>query len=72
MTAAIVAGVSPSQVYQWCGTRQRPGRLPNQRLGALGARGKIIIDVADLEAFLNANKVGAGTASDDDEPLQST
>jgi excisionase family DNA binding protein len=49
-------GVSPSLVYQWCHERT----LPHLRLGKAGRRGKILIDEADLDAFIAASRVEAG------------
>jgi excisionase family DNA binding protein len=46
--AGKVAGVSPALVYQWCQER----RLRHYRLGSEGRRGRILIDPADLEAFM--------------------
>lgn len=52
-------GVSPSLVYQWCQERT----LPHLRLGKAGRRGKIRIDEADVEAFIAASRVEAGTGT---------
>jgi excisionase family DNA binding protein len=53
---AEYAGVSVSLVYQWCAER----RLPHFRLGKSGRRGKLLIEQADLDAFLESLRVGAG------------
>jgi excisionase family DNA binding protein len=53
--AASVAGVSRNLVYAWCAER----RLPHYRLGGRGRRGRILIDAADLEVFLQTLKVQA-------------
>ena len=52
-------GVSPSLVYQWCHER----RLPHVRFGKGSRRGKIMIDEADMHAFVVAAKVEAGEGS---------
>lgn len=54
--AADRAGLSTSLLYQLCAER----RLPHFRLGREGKRGKILIEEADLEAFLTTCRVGAG------------
>ena len=46
--AAEREGISPSLVYRWC----EEGRLPHYRVGAVGRRGRILIDPADLNAFM--------------------
>jgi excisionase family DNA binding protein len=46
--AAERIGVSESLVYQWISERL----LPHYRLGGKGKRGKVMIDEADLSAFL--------------------
>jgi len=51
--AAEHAGVSASLVYQWCAER----RLPHFRLGKSGTRGKLLIEQADLDAFLTSLRV---------------
>jgi excisionase family DNA binding protein len=53
--AAARAGVSEGLVYSWIGT----GMLSCYRLGAKGKRGKIVIAVADLDAFLARCRVEA-------------
>ena len=58
--AAERVGVSESMIYQWCHER----RLAHLRLGTGGSRGKILIEEADLDAFLMASKVESG----DDSP----
>ena len=57
--AAERVGVSESMIYQWCHER----RLAHLRLGTGGRRGKILIEEADLDAFVNAQRVEAGEAS---------
>jgi excisionase family DNA binding protein len=47
--AAERAGVSLSLIYQWTTVEQR---LPHYRLGGSDKRGRIVIDAADLDAFL--------------------
>ena len=54
--AAKRAGVSPALIYQWC----QEHRLPHYRLGGRGRRGKITIEPADLDAFLQTCKVTPG------------
>lgn len=54
-TAAERAGVSVALVYEWC----RAGRLTHYRFGRSGARGKIMIDEADLAECLAACRVAA-------------
>ena len=46
--AGVVAGVSPALVYQWC----HEHRLRHYRFGGEGKRGRILIDLADLEEFM--------------------
>jgi excisionase family DNA binding protein len=41
-------GVSDSLVYEWCAE----GLLPHYRVGRKGKRGKVLIEQADLDAFL--------------------
>lgn len=53
--AAALVPTSPSLVYQWCGER----RFPVYRVGGRGKRGKILIDEAEVRAFLEALRVGA-------------
>jgi excisionase family DNA binding protein len=45
--------VSPSLVYRLC----QEGRLPHVRIGGRGRRGKVLLHLADLEAFLAACRV---------------
>lgn len=52
-------GVSPSLVYQWCLEK----RLAHLRLGKAGRRGKILIDEADVDVFVGAQRVEAGDHS---------
>jgi len=51
--AAERTGVSQAMLYQWC----KEKRLSHFRFGGMGRRGKILIDPADLEAFLASCKV---------------
>jgi hypothetical protein len=53
--ASTEAGVCPSVVYGWVSDRL----LPVYRLGGKGKRGKILIDDADLNAFLSSCRVEA-------------
>lgn len=46
--AGKTVGVSPAMIYLWCQER----RLKHYRVGSEGRRGKILIDAADLEAFM--------------------
>jgi excisionase family DNA binding protein len=46
--AAGRAGVSDSLVYEWCGE----GLLAHYRLGRKGKGGRVMIEEADLDAFL--------------------
>ena len=52
--AAERARVSPELIYQWVAE----GRLWHYRVGGKGARGKILIKPADLEAFMESLRVG--------------
>ncbi len=61
--AAERVGVSPALVYQWCDER----RLAHFRFGGRGRRGKILIDPADLDAFLLTQKVTPRPPGDDGE-----
>jgi excisionase family DNA binding protein len=54
--AAERANVSTALVYQWCEER----RLPHYRLGGKGKRGKLLINPADLDAFMQSLRVEAG------------
>lgn len=45
--------ISPSLVYSWCDDHL----LPHYRMGGKGKRGKILIEEAALEAFLQSRKV---------------
>jgi Helix-turn-helix domain len=47
------AGVSPALIYQWC----QEQRLPHYRFGSEGRRGRILIDIADLEKFMQECRV---------------
>jgi excisionase family DNA binding protein len=53
--AAARAGVSKGLVYGWI----ESGMLSCYRLGAKGRRGKILIAIADLDAFLAQCRVEA-------------
>ncbi len=57
--AAVQAGVSESLIYQFCVER----RLPHYRLGGKGKRGRILIDPADLETFMQSLRVQGEAAS---------
>jgi excisionase family DNA binding protein len=59
--AAQHAGVSPQLVYRWC----QEQRLPHYRCGGRGRRGRILIDPADLDAFLQSLKVMPAPPGDD-------
>ena len=48
--AAEQNGVSVSLVYQWC----HEGLIEHLRLGAQGKRGKVLIDPASLDRFLDS------------------
>jgi excisionase family DNA binding protein len=61
--AAARAGVSPQLIYQWC----RERRLPHYRLGTQGRRGRILIEDADLDAFLETLRVTPRPPGDDGE-----
>jgi excisionase family DNA binding protein len=55
--AAERIGVSDSLIYEWCSS----GQLPHYRFGKKGRRGKILIDPAELEAFVVAHHREART-----------
>ena len=57
--AAKRAGVCPSLVYHWCSAKL----LSHYRVGGMGRRGKIVIDDADLESFLQKFRVEAEVAT---------
>jgi excisionase family DNA binding protein len=59
--AATSKGLSPQLIYLWCEER----RLPHYRLGGRGRRGRILIDPADLDAFLATLKVTPCPPGDD-------
>jgi len=59
--AAARLRISPSLVYSWC----EDHLLPHYRMGGKGKRGKILIEEAVLEAFLQSRKVESG---DGDSP----
>ncbi len=50
--AAERIGVSVSLVYQWC----KDGLLEHLRLGGKGKRGKVLIEPASLDRFLESCK----------------
>jgi hypothetical protein len=62
--AAEHADVSQQLIYLWCEER----RLPHYRLGGAGKRGKILIDPADLDAFMASLKVEAATTPETPAP----
>jgi excisionase family DNA binding protein len=45
--------ISPSLVYSWCEDQL----LPHYRMGGKGKRGKILVEEAALDAFLQSRKV---------------
>lgn len=47
--AAARSGLSPSLLYQLC----REKRLRHYRVGGRGRRGRLLLDEADLKAFLS-------------------
>lgn len=51
--AAARAKVSRSLIYTWCAE----GRLPHIRAGAEGKRGRILIDVEDLDGLIRGLRV---------------
>jgi excisionase family DNA binding protein len=53
--AAERVGVSVSLVYEWCQDK----RVPHYRCGGRGRRGRILIEDADLDAFLTTLRVEA-------------
>jgi excisionase family DNA binding protein len=61
--AARQAGVSVQLIYRWCQER----RLAHYRCGGRGRRGRILIDPADLDAFLQSLKVTPCPPGDDGE-----
>jgi excisionase family DNA binding protein len=48
--------VSASLVYSWC----EDHTLPHYRMGGKGKRGKILIEEAVLDAFMQSRKVEGG------------
>jgi excisionase family DNA binding protein len=54
-TAAERVGVSVSLIYEWCQDK----RVPHYRCGGRGRRGRILIEDADLDAFLTTLRVEA-------------
>lgn len=50
--AAVKIGVSDSLIYEWCSA----GLLPHYRFGTPGRRGKVLIDEAELDAFVTAHR----------------
>jgi excisionase family DNA binding protein len=61
--AAEREGLSPQLIYRWCEER----RLPHYRCGGRGRRGRILIDPADLDSFMETLKVTAHLPGDDGE-----
>ena len=61
--AAEHTNVSSQLIYRWCQER----RLPHYRCGGQGRRGRILIDPADLDAFLQSLKVTPRPPGDDGE-----
>jgi excisionase family DNA binding protein len=61
--AAAAKGVSTQLIYLWCEER----RLPHYRLGGRGRRGRILIDPADLDEFMETLKVTPSPPGDDGE-----
>jgi excisionase family DNA binding protein len=59
--AAVQTGLSPQLIYLWCEER----RLPHYRLGGRGRRGRILINPADLDAFVETLKVTPRLPGDD-------
>jgi excisionase family DNA binding protein len=51
--AAERAGVSRGLIYAWCDQQA----LPHYRFGGKGKRGKILIDEAELDSFIESRKV---------------
>ena len=49
--------ISASLVYGWC----EDHLLPHYRMGGKGKRGKILIEEAVLNAFLQSRRVDSGT-----------
>jgi predicted site-specific integrase-resolvase len=63
--AAEHSRASLSLIYRWI----QEG-LPHYRYGSRGKRGRIYIDDADLNAFIESRKVIVGTDGVDDGPLK--
>jgi excisionase family DNA binding protein len=63
--AADRVGVSDSLIYEWCAQ----GILPHYRFGRNGRRGKILIDEAELDAFMAAHRQ-AGRPQAEAPPLK--
>jgi len=61
--AAALKGLSTQLIYLWGAER----RLPHFRLGGRGRRGRILIDLADLDAFMTTLKVASHPPGDDGE-----
>ena len=55
-------------IYQWTTVEKR---LPHFRLGGRGKRGAIRIDLADLDAFILAQKVEGPPAASASAPVSS-
>jgi excisionase family DNA binding protein len=58
--------VSASLVYGWC----EDHLLPHYRMGGKGKRGKILIEEAVLDCFLQSRKVESGPADCPDLDLK--
>ncbi len=56
--AAARLRISPSLVYSWC----EDHILPHYRIGGKGKRGKILIEEAALDAFLQSRKIENGVS----------
>ncbi len=59
--AATRTGLSQSLLYQLCKER----RLPHFRIGGRGRRGRLLIDEADLLAFMNAHRIDSSVVRQD-------
>jgi hypothetical protein len=60
--------VAESGTFEGCdGDACRPCRLAHYRVGCRGRRGRILIDAADLEAFLATLEVAAVPPGDNGE-----
>jgi excisionase family DNA binding protein len=61
--AAEQKGLSQQLIYLWCEEQ----RLAHYRLGGRGRRGRILIDPADLDAFIESQKIQPRPPGDDGE-----